>query len=105
MGCDCIHAISDMDPMLERRSYPLIYYGTSGTRHLVEQVMKRPVFIDPPHTHDWLIPQLDLDGYPITREFYSGEIVAYSPEAIQAAAAQQSSRMPQSSAFSSLLRP
>src|SRR5262249_20727822 len=26
-GCDCFHALSDMDPLFDRRRYPLRYYG------------------------------------------------------------------------------
>src|SRR4029077_4173862 len=31
-GCDCIHAMTDMDPMLSRNHYSLIRYGDSATR-------------------------------------------------------------------------
>lgn len=84
-GCDCIHSISDMDPMLDRKGYSLIYYGVPATRNIVKQIMTRPVIINAPHTHDWLIPALGLDKYPIQREFYSGEVVSFSPQKLQEA--------------------
>jgi hypothetical protein len=82
-GCDCIHAISDMDPMFSRDRYPLSYFGVPATRNIVRQIMTRPVIIDAPRTHDWLICQLGLDHYPIRRERYRGEAVPYSPEALR----------------------
>lgn len=85
-GCDCIHAITDMDPQFDRRRYPLSYYGIAASRHAVEQVLTRPIVIDAPRTHDWLIPALGLDCYPIRRECYRGKAVPFSPEALAAAA-------------------
>jgi hypothetical protein len=89
-GCDCIHSISDMDPMFDRQGYSLIYYGVPATRNIVKQIMIRPVIIDAPKTHDWLICALGLDRYPIRREFYSGEVVSFTPEAMQNALQQRS---------------
>ncbi len=82
LGCDCIHAITDMDPQFDRRRYPLRYFGVDGSRHAVEQILTRPVVIDAPKTHDWLIPALGLDRYCITREQYRGAAVAFSAEAL-----------------------
>lgn len=86
-GCDCIHSISDMDPMFDRKGYSLIYYGVPATRNIVKQIMTRPVIINAPCTHDWLIPCLGLDQYPIRREYYEGEVVSFSPDAMRAALA------------------
>jgi hypothetical protein len=66
-GCDCIHAITDMDPQFDRARYPLIFYGHTASRRLVHEAARRQAFIDPWTTHDWLIPALGLDQYPIDR--------------------------------------
>jgi hypothetical protein len=89
-GCDCIHSLSDMDPMFSRERYPLTYFGVPATENIVRQVLTRPVVIDAPRTHDWLIPHLGLDCYPIRRAQYCGEVVSFSPEALRALAEQTS---------------
>ncbi|HET6576016.1 MAG TPA: hypothetical protein VFG68_20615 [Fimbriiglobus sp.] len=66
-GCDCIHAITDLDPQFDRSRYPLIFYGHTASRRLVREVARRQAIIDPWTTHDWLIPALGLDQYPIDR--------------------------------------
>jgi hypothetical protein len=66
-GCDCIHAITDMDPQFDRARYPLVFYGHPASRRLVHEAARRQLFIDPWKTHDWLIPKLGLDQYPIDR--------------------------------------
>ena len=66
-GCDCIHAITDLDPQFDRARYPLIFYGQTASRRLVQEAARRQVFIDPWTTHDWLIPRLGLDQYAIDR--------------------------------------
>lgn len=83
-GCDCIHAISDMDPMFDRRRYPLTYFGDAASRNIVRQVRERPILIHPEVTHDWLIPALCLDRYPIIRRHESGPAEEFSPENVQA---------------------
>ena len=45
--------------------------------------MIRPVVYDPPTTHDWLIPVLGLDKYPITRRNYFGRTVPNTPENVE----------------------
>ena len=66
-GCDCIHAITDLDPRYDRARYPLIFYGQPASRRLVHEAARRQAFIDPWTTHDWLIPAVGLDQYPIDR--------------------------------------
>lgn len=80
-GCDCIHAITDMDPAYPRARYPLLLYGQPATANLVRRVMHSPVTIDAPRTHDWLIPALGLDRYEIERREYRGRVVPYEPGA------------------------
>jgi hypothetical protein len=76
-GCDCIHAISDMDPAYPRWRYPLALYGQPATANLVRRMMHSPIFIDPPTTHDWLIPKLGLSRYPIERRQYRGKVIPH----------------------------
>lgn len=66
-GCDCIHAMTDMDPKFSRNHYPLIRYGESGTRFVVRELRRRDVLIDPGQTHAWLNACLGLDAYPTIR--------------------------------------
>jgi hypothetical protein len=93
-GSDCIHAMTDIDPFFDRQEYPLSRFGESATRHVVSQIMTRPIVINPPCTHDWLICRLGLDKYPIVRRTYRGRVVPFSPEAAQeyAANAESTSR-------------
>jgi hypothetical protein len=81
LGCDCIHAITDMDPIYARWRYPLFFYGQTATEHLVRRLMHSPIFINPPLTHDWLIAPLGLCHYPIDQRTYRGRIVPYQPGA------------------------
>jgi hypothetical protein len=83
-GCDCIHAVSDMDPMFERTEYALTYFGDAASRNIVRQIRERPVLINPDQTHDWLIPALGLDCYPIIRRRARGHAEEFSPENVQA---------------------
>ena len=81
-GCDCFHALSDMDPRFDRRRYPLLYFGEEATLNIVRQLHERPLLIRPRQTHDWLIPVLGLDRYPIVRRRYDGPAQEFSPEAL-----------------------
>jgi hypothetical protein len=83
-GCDCIHAMSDMDPIFDRRRYPLTYFGEAASLNIVRQVRERPILIHPDQTHDWLIPALGLDCYPIIRRQETGPSQEFSPENVRA---------------------
>jgi hypothetical protein len=83
-GCDCIHAMSDMDPIFDRRRYPLTYFGEAASRNIVRQVRERPILIHPEQTHDWLISALGLDCYPIVRRHETGPSEEFSPENVLA---------------------
>jgi hypothetical protein len=82
-GSDCIHAMTDIDPVFDRQEYPLSRFGESGTQHVVRQILTRPLVINPPCTHDWLIGRLGLDRCPIVRRCYQGPVVPFSPAALQ----------------------
>jgi hypothetical protein len=66
-GCDCIHALTDMDPRVNRSYYRLGRFGYAGSRFVVRQLVERELVIDPDQTHDWLIARLGLCEYPIAR--------------------------------------
>ena len=78
-GSDCIHAISDMDLRFPRWRYPLAVYGIPATANLVRRFMHARVFVDPPVVHDWLLPRLGLDPYPISHRRYVGVSLPYRP--------------------------
>lgn len=78
-GCDCIHAITDLDPEYARGRYPLAVYGIPATANMVRRFMHSPIFIRPRTTHDWLICRLGLDQYPIDRRTYHGRAEEYRP--------------------------
>lgn len=70
-GSNCIHAISDSDALFRRQAYPLAYFGDAASEHILRQLVLRGAVPDPETTHDWLIPALGLDRYPITRREYT----------------------------------
>jgi hypothetical protein len=83
-GCDCIHAMSDMDPIFDRRRYPLKYFGEAASRNIVRQLRERPILIHPDETHDWLISALGLDCYKIIRRQETCPAQEFSPENVRA---------------------
>jgi hypothetical protein len=82
-GCNCFHALTDMDPEFDRSQYPLLFYGDAAAKNIVRQLFTRPILIHAPQTHDWLIPALGLDCNKIVRRHYDGPAKEFSPEAIQ----------------------
>jgi hypothetical protein len=86
-GSNCFHALSDMDPVFDRTQYPLFFFGEAAARNIMRQIAIRPILVEPQQTHDWLIPALCLDHYPIVRRQYHGQFVEFSPEAILQATA------------------
>ncbi|HLW64900.1 MAG TPA: hypothetical protein VKS79_06225 [Gemmataceae bacterium] len=69
-GCNCIHAITDMDPVFDRKQYPLTYFGNAASENIVRRLHERSVILCPEAEHGWLIPVLGLDQYPIERQTY-----------------------------------
>lgn len=82
-GCDCIHAITDMDPLLDRNRYPLAYFGQAASLHIVRQLQTRPIIIAPEADHGWILPLLGLGTYPIERRKYVGRSVPHTPENLE----------------------
>jgi hypothetical protein len=68
-GCDCIHAITDMDPEFDRGYYPLSRFGEAGSRFIVRQLFERDLLVNE-ETHSWLEGPLGLCGYPIRHRVY-----------------------------------
>lgn len=79
-GCDCIHAVTDMDPVYPRWGYPLLYYGKPGTARTVRRFMHSPIWVHPRETHDWLLPRLGLDPDHLERRRYVGWAVEHRPD-------------------------
>jgi hypothetical protein len=82
-GSNCFHAISDMDPLFDRRQYPILFYGDAAAQNIVKQLFGRPILIHGCQTHDWLIPALGIDCRPIVRRAYQGPAREFSPEAVR----------------------
>jgi hypothetical protein len=80
-GCNCIHAITDMDPLYPRWGYPLLFYGKPATGRVVRRLMHSPIIIDPKTTHDWLLPRLGLGAYPLECRRYIGRSEGHEPNA------------------------
>lgn len=80
-GCDCIHAISDMDPLYRRVRYSLVFYGKPATANILRRFMHSPIWIEPRTTHDWLIPRLGLDAYALQKRRYIGLREEHEPGA------------------------
>jgi hypothetical protein len=78
-GSNCIHAISDADSMFGRQAYPLAYFGDAASLQILRQLVMRGAVPDPEMTHDWLIPALGLDRYPITRREYTPPMFPWLP--------------------------
>lgn len=78
-GSNCIHAISDADSLFGRQAYPLTYFGDAASQRILRQLVMRGAVPDPESTHDWLIPTLGLDGYPITRREYTPPLFPWLP--------------------------
>jgi hypothetical protein len=85
-GSNCIHAVSDTDSVFTRQAYPLSYFGDSASLHILRQFVERGAVPDVGTTHDWLIPRLGLDKYPIVRRQYSPPLIRgpirFGPEAL-----------------------
>jgi hypothetical protein len=66
-GCNCIHALTDMDPQFGREHYPLTRYGDAAGRYIGEQLRERGALVDGGRTHAWVAAALGLDAFPLTR--------------------------------------
>jgi hypothetical protein len=78
-GSDCIHAISDADSMFSRQEYPLAYFGDAASLNILRRLVLRGAVPDVCTTHDWLVPALGLDRYPIVRREYTPPVFPNLP--------------------------
>lgn len=69
-GCDCIHALSDMDPEYGRANYPLIWFGDSASEHLANRLRERGSLLNPEVEHDWVLDALGLSGCSLVRRHF-----------------------------------
>jgi hypothetical protein len=46
-GCDCIHALTDQDPLFSRNRYPLRRFGNRASEFIVKEVWRRGLLIQP----------------------------------------------------------
>jgi hypothetical protein len=65
--CHCVHAVTYADPIVKQRIQPVLRVGEPGTSRLAARYANTCAFVGYPQTHDWLIPALGLDRYPIIR--------------------------------------
>jgi hypothetical protein len=68
-GCDCIHAITDMDPDFQRNYYRLTRFGQAGSEFIVRQLFERNLLVTE-ETHSWLEGPLGLCQCPIRHRVY-----------------------------------
>jgi len=78
-GSNCIHAISDADSLFGRQAYPLAFFGDAASVQILRQLVIRGAVPDVQTTHDWLIPELGLDRYPVTRREYTPPLLPWLP--------------------------
>jgi hypothetical protein len=67
-GCDCIHAVTDMDPVIRRSRDLFTRYGENASRYIVQNLRRRGLLVRPEVIHDRLNGPLGLDGYPIMHQ-------------------------------------
>jgi hypothetical protein len=70
-GSNCIHALADMDMLFDRRAFPIFRFGDAASESVVKHLAERGAILNPCRTHDWLLPALGLDRYPLVRRSYS----------------------------------
>jgi hypothetical protein len=63
----CVHAVTYADPVLNRLIQPVLQVGEPGTSRLATRYHRAGAFIGAPATHDWVIPAIGVDQYPVIR--------------------------------------
>jgi hypothetical protein len=63
----CVHAVTYADPVLKSRIQPVLQVGEPGTSRLAMRYTRAGAFIGAPVTHDWVIPAIGLDRFPVVR--------------------------------------
>ena len=62
----CVHAVTFADPNWQWLPQPVLRVGEPGTSRLAERYADSGAFVGT-QTHDWLLPALGLDKYPVVR--------------------------------------
>jgi len=70
-ACDCIHAITDIDPDYARNRYPLTRFGPSAASYIVRQLWDRDILINSEQTYEELNAQFGIDQYPIIHRTFA----------------------------------
>ncbi len=73
-GCDCIHAITDVDPVYDRRRYPLRINGEDASLEIVQQLARRGSLVEGPKEQEWLRARLGFDCDGIVQRHYCGPV-------------------------------
>ena len=68
----CVHAVTYADPILKQIVQPVIQVGEPGTSRLAARYLRSGAFIGGAVTHDWVLPAIGADRYPVIRR-YPGE--------------------------------
>jgi hypothetical protein len=63
----CVHAVTNADPVLRKCIQPVLQVGEPGTSRLAARYLRNDAFINPSVTHDWIIPAIGADQYPVVR--------------------------------------
>ena len=63
----CVRAITSSDTIRIWRIQPVLQIGEPGTSRLAAHYVREGVFVGGPVTHDWLIPVVGADQYPVVR--------------------------------------
>ena len=74
-GSNCVHAISDADATFTRQAYPLTSFGETASHYILKQLVERGAIKDVETKHDFLMPILDLQKYPIVRREYNPPLI------------------------------
>lgn len=67
-GCNCIHAITDLDSKWGRAGYPLFRVGFPASKYIVRRMQNRDAVIPSGESLDWLYVMLGLDRYNLERQ-------------------------------------
>jgi hypothetical protein len=66
-GRNCIHALTDMDPLFDRRISTIFRFGNAASESIAQQLAERGALANSCQTHEWIIPLLGLDRYALIR--------------------------------------
>lgn len=62
---NCVHALTHAGPSVRHHVQPVMRVGEPGTSRLAKLYVRGGAFPGYPETHDWIIPAIGADQYPI----------------------------------------